>query len=325
MRISARAGVVDELLGSAESCGVAAGVFFELLCSVGMEGELGRVVGYDRQVAVPEARELERVVERRCGRPALGAAGTLGELGLAPLVLLLGQVLQLFGELLLDVFPGRGAAPAGAVEHGAPGPLGSPAVERRAGEVLGGVAQLGVVRERPRLLAVAEAQAGRGLRRVRRDALALELLCERVRRGRVEAHGLAATRDRRQHLGRLVREQEQHDVGGRLLERLEQRVGRLVVHRVGALEDEDAMVGLERRVGGGGHDGLADIAAQHLVGARGGDPRQVGVGAVLDAGLGVLGILGVLARAARRRRRGRPRACRSRRGRGGGRRALGSR
>ena len=51
---------------------------------------------------------------------------------------------------------------------------------------------------------------------------------------------------------RAVGEQQQHDVGRRLLERLEQRVGRLVVHRVGALEHEHAPRRLERRVRGGG-------------------------------------------------------------------------
>ena len=56
--------------------------------AVGVVGELGRAGGDAREVAVPEAGELERVVERRRGGAALGAAGALGGLGLAPAVLL---------------------------------------------------------------------------------------------------------------------------------------------------------------------------------------------------------------------------------------------
>ncbi len=101
---------------------------------------------------------------------------------------------------------------------------------------------------------------------------------------RVEADGLAARHDRRQHLGEPVGEQQQHDVRRRLLERLEQRVGRLVVHRVGALEHEHAVARLERGARRGRHDGLVDVAAQHLVRAARRDPAQVGMRAVLDAG-----------------------------------------
>ena len=82
---------------------------------------------------------------------------------------------------------------------------------------------------------------------------------------------------------------------------------------------------LERRVRGGGHDRLVDVAREHLVRAARRDPGQVGVRAVLDAR--ALAVLGVrrLGRAARRRTRARPRACRSRPGRGRGRRATGGR
>jgi hypothetical protein len=100
---------------------------------------------------------------------------------------------------------------------------------------------------------------------------------------RVEAHGLAARGDRRHHLRRAVREEQEHDVVRRLLERLEQRVGRLVVERVGALEHEDAEAGLEGRVRRGCDDGLVDVAAQHLVRAARRDPGEVGMRAVLHA------------------------------------------
>jgi len=71
------------------------------------------------------------------------------------------------------------------------------------------------------------------LRRV--DAAASQALGERRGGQRIEPHRLAARADRRQHLGRAIGEQEQDHVRRRLLERLEQRDGRLVVHRVGAL------------------------------------------------------------------------------------------
>jgi hypothetical protein len=47
---------------------------------------------------------------------------------------------------------------------------------------------------------------------------------------------------------------------GRLLERLEQPVARRVVHRLGALDDEDAPRGLERRVVDRGDHGLLTSA-----------------------------------------------------------------
>ena len=69
----------------------------------------------------------------------------------------------------------------------------------------------------------------------------------------------------------------------RLLERLEHLVGRLVVDRVGALDDEHAPARLERRARRGGDDRLVDVADEHLGGAAGVDPCQVGMDAVLDA------------------------------------------
>ena len=147
-------------------------------------------------------------------------------------------------------------------------------------------------RERERLLAVAEAQPRGGFRGLGRDAVRLELVRELVGRRRVEPHGLAAAGDRRQHLRGLVGEEQQDDVGRRLLERLQQRVGGLLDQRVRALEHEDPVARLERRVRGGGDDRLVDVSAQHLVGAARRHPREVGVGAVVDAGLDVGRVLG---------------------------------
>ena len=57
---------------------------------------------------------------------------------------------------------------------------------------------------------------------------------------RIEAHELAARHHRGDHLRQRVGEQDQVDEGGRLLERLEQPVGHLVVHGVHPLEHEHA-------------------------------------------------------------------------------------
>ena len=264
----AGAGVVDQFLRPLEAARVLAGVLGQGLGPVGMEGELGRAGGDAAEVAVPETRELERVVERLRGRAAVRSSPALVELRLAALVLLLGQVLQLFLERLLDLLLGRLPALAGAVEDGAPRTrLAGLAVQRRPGEVLGGGPERGTVAEGERdgLMGVAQAEPRRRLGGLGRDALRLQALRELTGGGRVEPHGLAAARDRRQDLRELVREQDQDDVARRLLERLEQRVRGLVVHRVGALEHEDPVLGLERRVRGGGDDGLADVAPEHLV------------------------------------------------------------
>ena len=74
-----------------------------------MVGELGRAGGDAREVAVPEADELQRLVERAGGGAALGALRLLAELPLAALVLLLGQEGELLGERRLDALA-RGAA-----------------------------------------------------------------------------------------------------------------------------------------------------------------------------------------------------------------------
>ncbi len=166
----------------------------------------------------------------------------------------------------------------------------------------------------PRLsFAAASAVSGGTPRRLQR-------LRELAGRRRVEAHGLAAAGDRRQDLRELVGEEDENGVGRRFLERLQQRVRGLVVHRVRALEHEDAVGRLERRMRRGGDDRLGDVSSQHLVGAGGGDPRQVGVRAVLCPELGVVGVLGVPGQQLGRRRPGPLPACRCPPGRGAGRR-----
>ena len=69
----------------------------------------------------------------------------------------------------------------------------------------------------------------------------------------------------------------------RLLERLQQPVGHLVVHRVHALQHEHPAGRLERRAGGRRHHGLVHVLHAHHVRAARPHPGQVGVGAVLHA------------------------------------------
>jgi hypothetical protein len=83
-------------------------------------GELGRAGGDAGEVAVPEAGELQRVVDRAGLRAALGAARALRVLGRTPLVLLLGQVGELVGERRLDGVACLDAGGAGLLEQRLP-------------------------------------------------------------------------------------------------------------------------------------------------------------------------------------------------------------
>ena len=161
-----RAEVVDQLGGLAQRGQAAPSASSrELVAAVGVVRELGRAGGDAGEVAVPEAGELEAVVERGRLGAALGAAGLLAELGLAPLVLLAREELQLVGEPRLVRGAGGGAARArrsrAAPAHGRSAPT-RPCSGARA-KRLGVGAQRGAVaeRERERALPVAEAEAAR--------------------------------------------------------------------------------------------------------------------------------------------------------------------
>ena len=79
-----------------------------------------------------------------------------------------------------------------------------------------------------------------------------------------------------------------HEAGG-LLERLEQPVGDLVVHRVHPLEHEHAPGGLEwRRVRP--PPPVGHVLGAHHVRTRGSHPRQVGVRSGLDTPTHAVGI-----------------------------------
>ena len=167
------------------------GVLAQRLDPVGVVHELLGAGDDARAVAVPQAGELERVVERAGGGAALGAAGALGELGLAPAVLLAREVLELLGERRLDLLARDRAGGAGLVEQRPPGVLGVGAAgERRARERLGAGAQRGAVAERQseRALAVAEREPRAGGGGLGRDALRLQAL----RRARRPAAGRSA-------------------------------------------------------------------------------------------------------------------------------------
>ena len=112
-----------------------------------------------------------------------------------------------------------------------------------------------------------------------------------------------------QRLG-LGGDQDQVGVGGRLLERLQQRVLALLGHRVGGLDHEDAALALERPVGDRADHPLADVLDQVLVAGRA-QPDEVGMRRGIDqrAAAGVGRIVGARRRAARRRTPARPRPC----------------
>ena len=246
--------------------------------------DLGRAVGHRRHVAEPQAGELQRLVQRAGARAAGGALGRLGALALGALALARGQVVELLGQARLDVrlrlrrrapWPARGSPATGAAARSscsAPRAKAS-ALARSLGPSPKASRAARSPSPRPRR---AHACAVRRLDPVQAGG-------DLVGARRVEAHVLAARGDGGQDLARAVgQEHEVREVGG-LLERLEHPVGGLVVHRLGALDDEHAPARLERRPRRGGDDGLVDVGDEHLGGAAGRHPREVGVHAVLDA------------------------------------------
>jgi hypothetical protein len=68
------------------------------------------------------------------------------------------------------------------------------------------------------------------------------------------------------------------DERGRLLERLQQAIAGLVVHRLGGLDHEHPAGRLERRPRRRRDDRSLDVRHEHLRGARGPHPGQVGMG-----------------------------------------------
>ena len=121
-------------------------------------------------------------------------------------------------------------------------------------------------------------------------ALALERRGDPLGRQRIEAHELAARDDRLEHAPERLGEEDEVHEGRRLLERLQQSVGDLVVHGLDALEHEHPPGRLERRARGGGHDRLVDVADAHDVRTGGADPGQVGMGSHEHAPVRVLAV-----------------------------------
>ena len=166
-------------------------------------------------------------------RPAARRGGRARRTRSRAAVLLLGQVLQLLGERLLDLRLGGRAARAASAPAARPTDGRARPCQRAAGERLGGGAQRGPVAgaSASALLAVAEAQPRARLRGRPVDPRCVRSFCASA------PGGSGSKRTGWQRLaivGRTcveaVREQQQDDVRRRLLERLEQRVGRLVVH-----------------------------------------------------------------------------------------------
>ena len=100
---------------------------------------------------------------------------------------------------------------------------------------------------------------------------------DRRRRQRLEAHQLAARDNRLEHPAQLVRHQNQVHVRRRLLQRLQQPVRHLVVHRVHALQHEHASARLERRPVGRVHHRALHVIDPHHVRAARAHPGQIGM------------------------------------------------
>ncbi|CAB4882234.1 unannotated protein [freshwater metagenome] len=122
-------------------------------------------------------------------------------------------------------------------------------------------------RERERPVGIAERQPRTGARLLRAHSAALEQALEALGGGRVEAHRLAAAADRVRKVARVRGQQHQVRVVRRLLKRLEQLRGGLLVEAVGILEHEDAPARLEGAMRDRADHRFGDVADEHLRGA----------------------------------------------------------
>ncbi len=130
---------------------------------------------------------------------------------------------------------------------------------------------------RPLEVAGGEPGSGGDLLTARVDAGRGELCLQHSRGKRGEFDRLAAGGDGLEQALAVGAEQDQVDEPGRLLERLQQRVLTLVAHRLGGLDDEDALAAFEGPVGGGADHPLAHLL-DHVLGAGRGEPDEVGMG-----------------------------------------------
>ena len=272
--------------------------------------DLGRAVGHRRHVAEPQPGELQRLVQGARARAAGGALGRLGALALGALAVARGQVLELLGHARLDGGLRLVAERLGAREDLQPRALRR---ARRAARRARRPRRRRAAWARRRRPAARRARASPRPRRAHACAVRrldpVQAGGDLVGARRVEAHVLAARGDRGQDLARAVGEQDEVREGGGLLERLEHPVGGLVVHRLGALDDEHAPARLERRPRRGRDHGLVDVGDEHLGGAAGRHPGEVGVHAVLHARRAPSPDRARRRSAARRRRRGRRSPC----------------
>lgn len=295
-----QAGVADALDRRAERLGLAAGgVVLELGEPVAGVDGLGGAKGEAPEVAQPELGESEAVAEGAGANATLGAPLGLGGFALVAFAVAGGEELELGVDTLGLGLAGGGGFVAGDGQERQPGALLVLAVQRAADEALGGGAQLGtaLAGEAGGEAGVAEGEAGAGAQQlgVGVGALGAQAPHDVVLRRGVQADGLAAGGDGGQDVAGAGGEQDEVDEGRGLLEGLQQAVGGLVVHGVGVLDDEDPPAGLEGGVGRGGDDGLVDVGDEHLAGAGGRGPGEIGVGATGDAlgdGVGRAGAVG---------------------------------
>jgi hypothetical protein len=145
-------------------------------------------------------------------------------------------------------------------------------------------------RQLHRLLGVAQRQPCARQRRVRVHARGLDPSRDLIDRRRVEANQLAAGANRRQDLDQARGQQDQVHELGRLLERLEHPVCRLVAELVDVLDHEHPTARLKRGLARGRHNRAVDVRDEDLVRPARRHPGQVRVCPGHRAYTGAVGI-----------------------------------
>ena len=296
------------------------GVGREVVEAVRVVRQFGRPLGDDREVAVPEPDELERLVGASVRARRLGAARLSATSVSRRRCSFVGRNWSSSASRASCAV--RAAVPRSPARSSSGG-HGRCARPRRGvgARAYASARARRAARRRARARARARRRRGSGARR--RRPRARRRAGEALRQLAGDGGSKRTGWQREAIVGRTcveaVGEQEQDDVVRRLLERLEQRVGGLVVHRLRALEHEDAPArprtacARRRRRPARRRRGAASRAR------RSGDPGEVGVRpcAARRAASGSR----LRGEQLGGERRGRRRACRSRPARGRGRRA----
>ncbi len=256
------------------------GVLAQLVQPVRVHGRALGSGAHDDEVSIPRLEPLETREELVALRPALRSPDSLvgvasGEIeGLDDRLLALLRLLPARVRGGEERRAGRRGIECVVAVHGARGrdeglaALGGVGIEEPAGTV---EPPGGGARERTDLVLAPVRRAGR------------DPLADRPFREPAEGDELATREDRRRERAELARDEDDDGVGRRLLEVLQQRVGRVRVHAVGVENQVDAAVGLERAHVEVVAQGADVVDADHL--AERLEDVEVGMRARLDAAL----------------------------------------